>query len=70
MDKGNSNYRVSGDQHVSAVKRPDASRYVSRAIFSGKRPIDAGRVAKRIAAIKAAALKVKAESSERRDASC
>ncbi|MFY9628067.1 MAG: hypothetical protein WAK03_07940, partial [Methylocystis sp.] len=53
-DKGHANYPISGDRTVTPIKKPDASKYVSRAIFSGKRAMDAAQVAKRIAAIKAA----------------
>ena len=64
MDKGHAKYAVSGDQTVSAVEKPDTSQYVSGAVFSGKRSMSAEQVAKRIAAIKAAALKSQAQSSD------
>jgi hypothetical protein len=64
MGTGCSNYPLVGDLTVTALKKPDARQYVSRAIYSGTRPISAGQVAKRIAAIKAAALKSQAKSSD------
>lgn len=48
---------------MTALKKPDASRYVSHAIYPGKRPMSAAQVASRIASLKAAVSKIAIQAS-------
>ena len=63
MGTGCSNYPSSGDRKVTALKKPDASQYVSRAIYPGKRPMATAQVASRIASLKTAVSKIAIQAS-------